>query len=105
MIPCVAHYFKKNHLYRKLLRIENGRTNKGVPAIGHVSSSLLRRTPHHNMSTPATGGADAPPAFFLVIANISKRCNIQSLIASAVAFGAEVLVGVCFLLGGRFSVT
>jgi len=30
---------------------------------------------------------------FLVIANISKRCNIRSLIASAVAFGAEVLVG------------
>ncbi|CAM9603418.1 unnamed protein product, partial [Hapterophycus canaliculatus] len=44
------------------------------------------------MSSPGTGGADGPPGFFLVIANISKRCNIRSLIASAVAFGAEVLV-------------
>ncbi|CAM9504117.1 unnamed protein product [Ascophyllum nodosum] len=34
------------------------------------------------------------PRLFLVIANISKRCNIRSLITSAVAFGAEVLVAV-----------
>lgn len=33
------------------------------------------------------------PVLFLVIANISKRCNVRSLIASALAFGAEVLVG------------
>lgn len=33
------------------------------------------------------------PGFYLVISNISKRCNVRSLIASAVAFGAEVLVG------------
>ena len=34
-----------------------------------------------------------PPVLFLVIANISKRCNVRSLIESALAFGAEVLVG------------
>ena len=35
-----------------------------------------------------------PPAkLYLVITNISERCNIRSLIASGVAFGAEVLMG------------
>lgn len=42
---------------------------------------------------PCVERPDPAPALFLVIANISKRCNIRSLIASAVAFGAEVLVG------------
>lgn len=39
------------------------------------------------------GRGTTQPQLFVVIANISKRCNIRSLIASAVAFGAEVLVG------------
>lgn len=33
------------------------------------------------------------PALYLVIANISKRPNVRSLIASAIAFEAKVLVG------------
>ncbi|CAM9613846.1 unnamed protein product [Pylaiella littoralis] len=45
-------------------------------------------------TTTAGGDHDIPssPILFLVIANISKRCNIRSLIASALAFGAEVLI-------------
>lgn len=43
------------------------------------------------------------PVLFLVIANISKRCNVRSLIASALAFGAEVLVGKAEMHGPCFS--
>lgn len=42
---------------------------------------------------PTRSDFNPAPVLFLVIANISKRCNVRSLIASALAFGAEVLVG------------
>lgn len=41
---------------------------------------------------PTRSDFNPAPVLFLVIANISKRCNVRSLIASALAFGAEVLV-------------
>ncbi|CAN0273678.1 unnamed protein product [Ectocarpus sp. 12 AP-2014] len=44
------------------------------------------------MNNPVNTASSVPPILFLVIANISKRCNIRSLIASAVAFRAEILI-------------
>ncbi|CAN0303942.1 unnamed protein product [Ectocarpus sp. 6 AP-2014] len=44
------------------------------------------------MDKPVNAASSVPPVLFLVIANISKRCNIRSLIASAVAFRAEILI-------------
>ncbi|CAM9499816.1 unnamed protein product [Ectocarpus sp. 4 AP-2014] len=44
------------------------------------------------MNMPVSAASSVPPVLFLVIANISKRCNIRSLIAAAVAFRAEILI-------------